>query len=101
MTLPAETFGGHHNAYQWAQDPLTGEAVPVAQTPNLIMAIVYDGSHNAQYIGLAAPGSLKSAAVWQIRKLTVSGTDTTDVQYANASPLFNAVMNDYASLSYS
>ena len=67
----------------------------------LVQAFDYDGSSNLIYIGFAALGSSKASAVWQIRKLTWSGSNLTDVQYANGSTLFDAVWDNRASLNYS
>ena len=63
-------------------------------------AFEYDANNNPIYIGTAAPGSAKSAAAWQIRRLTYSGTNVTDIQYANGTLDFTASWNNRASLSY-
>lgn len=63
-------------------------------------ALAYTGS-NVEYVGLAAPGTSKAAALWQIKKLTYSGDNVTDVQFADASTSFNKVWNDRASYTYS
>lgn len=63
-------------------------------------ALDYSGD-NLIYLGLAAPGSDKAAKKWQIRKFTYSGTNVTDIQYANGSLIFNQVWDDRAGLSYS
>lgn len=60
------------------------------------LAVRYD---SAGYIGYAAPGSLTSAAKWQICKLdSSSGVALT---YANGSGNYNQVWDNRASLSYS
>lgn len=61
----------------------------------------YNGSGNPIYIGRAVPGTAKNAPAWQIQKLTWSGSNVTDIQFANASLLFKAIWDDRASLSYS
>ena len=61
----------------------------------------YDGSSNLIYFGSALPGSAKAAAVWRIAKLTYSGTDMTDLQWADGNSQFDNVWDDRASLSYS
>lgn len=52
------------------------------------------------YIGKADPGSVESAAVWQIQRLTVSGT-VTSIEWADGNDEFNNVWDDRASLTYS
>lgn len=64
--------------------------------------ISQDAEDRDEYIGIAKPGTASSAAAWQIRKITYSGTGrVTDVQWAGGSDLFNQVWDDRASLSYS
>lgn len=66
------------------------------------VALDYDVSNNPIYVGYAVHGSAKSAAVWQIRKLTFDGSNNvTDMQFANGAQAFNAIWNNRASLSYS
>jgi len=57
-------------------------------------------SSDVTYIGLAPLGSLDSAAVWQIKKITLTGT-VTDIKYADANLKFDNVWNNRAGLSYS
>ena len=57
---------------------------------------------NPVYIGKAFKGnSDKAQPVWQIRKLTYSGQNVTDIQWAGGDDAFNQVWDDRASLSYS
>lgn len=57
---------------------------------------------NPIYIGLALIKSAKSAAVWQIRKMTYDGNNNlTDIQWAGGSPTFDQKWDDRATLSYS
>lgn len=66
------------------------------------IVVDYDGANNPIYIGLATQGSAKSAALWQIRKLTFDGSNNcTDIQYANGNELFQSIWNNRASLGYS
>jgi len=78
-------------------------SVKVTQDPSYTETFEWDGSGvNPIYIGCALQGSSKASALWQIRKLTYDGANNpTDVQYANGSPLFNAIWNNRAALSYS
>lgn len=68
---------------------------------NYTMVIEYDGSNNPIYIGKAKYGTLKSAAKWQIQKLTYSGTNPTDIQWANGEDAFVNIWDNRAALSYS
>ena len=52
------------------------------------------------YIGKASKGSLTSSPVWQIFKISVSGTVTT-IAYAGADDSFSQVWDNRAALSYS
>jgi hypothetical protein len=61
----------------------------------------FDGSGNLIYLGKALLGSSKSDAVCQIRKLIWSGTNPTDILFANGSLAFNMKFDDRATLSYS
>ena len=65
------------------------------------LKISYDASDNIEYIGIAKPGSATSAAVWQIKKLTYSTDQITDLQWATGSDNFKHVWDNRASLSYS
>ena len=57
--------------------------------------------NNPVYVGKALPGSSVSSAAWQIQKLTYSGNNVTDVQWAGGSSGFAAIWNDRATYSYS
>ncbi len=75
----------------------------VILTPETTFTQALDNNTNGQpdFIGFAAPGSDKSAAAWQIRKITYSGVFPTDIQFADGDALFNNVWNNRAGLSYS
>jgi hypothetical protein len=65
-----------------------------------IYELAYDGSGNLEYVGMASPNSATSAAVWQIRKLSYSGTALQDVLYADGGN-FSQVWDNRTGLSYS
>ena len=67
---------------------------------NYTQAMENNSNGQPIFIGLAAPGSAKSAASWQIRKITYSGVFITDVEFANSSNAFDQVWNDRGGLSY-
>lgn len=61
-----------------------------------------DANGNDLYIGLALPGTAKTAARWQIKKLTYDAAQfITDIQFANGSADFAFVWNDRANYAYS
>lgn len=62
--------------------------------------IDYDGS-NPIYVGEADPGTATSSAGWRIKKLTYSGSNVTDVQWADGDLAEDNVWDDRAALSYS
>lgn len=53
------------------------------------------------YVGKAAPGSASSAAVWQVKKLAYSGTNVTQVDWADGNDSFDNIWDNRASLAYS
>lgn len=64
--------------------------------------ISQDASDRDEYIGIAKPGTAATAALWQIRKITYTGTNRiSDVQWAGGSDQFNQVWNDRAAAVYS
>jgi hypothetical protein len=69
--------------------------------PRQTITMEYDTNNNPIYIGKAAMGTDKDEALWRIQKLTYSGTNLTDVQWADGDDSFNNVWDDRASYSYS
>ena len=61
----------------------------------------YDGSSNLIYSGTALAGSAKASPAWQIKKYTYSGSNLTDVQFADGNTQFDNIWNNRTSLSYS
>jgi hypothetical protein len=57
-------------------------------------------SSSVTYIGQAVMGTATSAASWQIKKITVSGT-VTSITWADANDSFDNIWDNRASLSYS
>jgi len=64
-------------------------------------ALDYDGSGNLIYQGQASAGSAKSAAGWRIKKFVYSGSDITDIQFADGDTKFDNIWDNRVSLSYS
>ena len=88
-------------AVDWDGDDFDDRNPLPTGSARLTTAFAYDGADNLIYAGRAAIGSAKSAAVWQIKKFTYSGTNLTDEQWAGGTSAFDKVWNDRASLSYS
>lgn len=62
--------------------------------------IVDEASATVTYIGKAEPGSAESAAVWQIKRITISGSETITT-WADGNVNFDNVWDNRASLTYS
>jgi len=66
------------------------------------LAMDYSAATVLLYAGNAHPGTAKSEALWQIKKMVYDGNgDLTDVQWADGNTKFDNIWNDRASLSYS
>lgn len=61
--------------------------------------IAYSGD-NVEYVGQAKPGTTSATAGWSIKKLTYSGSNVTDVQWANSDSGFIFVWDNRASYTY-
>lgn len=59
-----------------------------------------DGSGNPLYWGEAEPGTSKNAAGWRIKKLTWTGGNVTDIQWAENSTAMNLTWSARASYTY-
>ena len=56
-------------------------------------------SADVTYIGRAKLGSATSASVWQIKKITTSGTETK-IEFANGAAVYDQSWDARASLTY-
>lgn len=56
-------------------------------------------SSTLSYSGKAAPGSLPSSPVWQIKRVVITGSDIV-ADFADGDALFDNVWDDRVSLSY-
>lgn len=61
--------------------------------------LIDEPTAGVMYIGKAATGSATSAAVWQVKKLTESGTQTS-ILFADGSNEFTNTWDARASLTY-
>jgi len=52
------------------------------------------------YVGFAAVGTAEATSIWQARKVTITGSDTT-VTWADGDDSFDNVATDLTALSYS
>ena len=57
-------------------------------------------SGTTTYVAKAAVGSAESAASWQAKKITVSGSDTT-ITWADGNTNYDNIATDLTALSYS
>lgn len=64
------------------------------------ISLVDEASSTVTYLGKAVPSSITSAAVWQIQRISVSGTITA-IELADGNAKFDNIWNNRASLSYS
>ena len=62
---------------------------------------IQDSSVDAIYIGYAETGVAASAALWRIKKITLSSNVPTQAQWADGNQSLDNVWDDRTSLSYS
>lgn len=69
---------------------------------NLIYTQAIENNSSGQpiYLGLAAPGTAKSASGWLIKKITYSNNVPTDVQFAESENTFDKTWDDRGGYSY-
>lgn len=84
-----------------------GGSVSVTNFPSVyevrsyaMASIIDEASSTVTYVGKAAAGSSTASAVWQIQKISISGSVTT-ISWADGDGNFDNVWNNRASLSYS
>lgn len=63
--------------------------------------ISYTADGLSEYLGLAVPGTNKASGAWQIRKITYTGMNATDIQFANGTTSFDKVWNNRTGYTYS
>lgn len=80
---------------------VAAKAKKVVTSEGYIQRMSYTGAGLPEYIGLASPGTATSASSWQIRKLTYTGTNVTQVDFADGNLDFDNVWDDRTGLSYS
>lgn len=64
-------------------------------------SMTYTSQGLVEYHGKALPGTAKSSAKWQIKKMSYSGFNVVDVQFAEGSDAFDKVWDSRADYSYS
>lgn len=65
-----------------------------------LITLLDEVSSSVTYVGKAAPRSLPGSPVWQIQRITTSGT-LLAVEYADGDDRFDNVWDNRASLGYS
>lgn len=63
------------------------------------MATEYSASKPI-YIGEAEPGTLKASTGWRIKKITYSGDDATDIQWAGGNRNMDKIWDNRTSYTY-
>jgi len=81
---------------QGPEGPAGGEAPPVTTRLDAV-----GGVPDVTYVGTADPGSLTSAAVWQIKKITEQLDGDITILFADGDDLYDNVWDDHLTLSYS
>lgn len=78
------------------------ELSPIAidDTGGYTVRIDYDGSNNPIYIGKADIATVTATPLWQIQKLTYTGSNLTSVTWADGNDSFDNVWDNRASLTY-
>jgi len=68
----------------------------------LITSLAHDSDGDIEYVGKAAPSTLKSSPLWRIKKVTYdSDKNITDVQFADGVQSFTKTWDDRTTYSYS
>jgi len=86
--------------------PVTGTTVGVKRYLDVInlkkdeALRIDEASSTVTYIGYAAVGSKTSDAVWKIKRITKSGTETI-IEYADGNSNYDNVWDNRTSLDYS
>lgn len=75
-------------------------AVPGGVASAIYATIVDEPSSTVTYVGNAETGSSESDLVWQIKKITVTGT-VTKIEWADGNSNFDNSWTNRASLTYS
>lgn len=73
----------------------------VVQVEKYTLRLAYTAEGFVEYLGLALPGALEAAAVWQIRKLIYTGANVTSILWCNSNNNFTNTWLNYDSHSYS
>lgn len=91
--------------YLWSIENLRWERLTlenfIASSDIYTTAYAYTAGGLIEYQGFAIAGTSKASVGWKIKKFTYSGTNITDIQFANGNSGFNHVWNNYAGYGYS
>lgn len=81
--------------------PKTDTNLILKTTPDAYTVKIEYSGDNPIYVAKASPGTAVGSTGWQISKLTYSGANVTDVQWADGTNAFTKIYNSRASYSYS
>lgn len=87
-----------HNGVRGLNVSLANTQVPTVSVA--YKSLIDEVSSSVSYIGKAVAGSSTSDPVWQIQRITISGS-LTAIEYAAGTTSFNQVWSSRAGLSYS
>lgn len=76
------------------------QGVPIQGANDETATRIDDVGGGVSYVGKAKPGKATSIPQWQIRRLTIVGTDSV-VEWADGDNKYDNVWDDRAVLSYS
>lgn len=76
-------------------------AQDVATSSTAMATIVDEASATVTYVGKAKIGAAQASALWQIAKITESGSTILTTTWADGNSNFDNIWNDRAGLSYS
>lgn len=81
--------------YQGPQGPVGDDDVTYAKRTD------FENNDTIIYIGEAIPGSIDSASVWRMKRLTLNAEGDVTEEWADGNANFDNIWNNRATLSYS
>jgi hypothetical protein len=93
-----------NNIQQREYDKFTGDskettAVRITESSEEYITLIDEASATITYVGKALPGSATNTAVWQIKRISISGT-VTSVLWADDNNDFDNVWDDRTTITY-
>lgn len=82
------------------QEKLIEDGANALRSISVPLATILETSGSYTYVGKAVPGTVTSAAKWQIMRIDESVTDTMTITWADGNKSFDNVWTNRASLNY-